>query len=112
MKKIISVIKTWYRGDYGDPEYNFVTQEYEFKRTPYRHWTAKATEMLLITPYLYVWRAFRKNPNLILTQVSTFLAIVIAALSLYLQIKDDKIEHKQCKITGSENNTVSIQCIK
>ena len=47
MKKIIKAIRDWYKGDDGEPKYNFITQVYEYKRQPSRHWTAKLTGYLL-----------------------------------------------------------------
>lgn len=111
MSKIIELIKAWYKGDDGEPEYNYDDQIYECKRPPKRHWTAQLVEFLVI-PFVFAYKSIAKNPNIFVTQLFALIALIIAACTLYLQIKEDDDKYNRCIITSTDKNTVNIECSK
>lgn len=111
MKRIIKVIKDWYKGDDGEPEFNFEFQIYEYSGQPYRHWTAKLASYLW-EPIAAIWRAILRNPNVFITQLFAFLALVLATTSLYLQFYKNDEKYDRCTITSTSENTVNIKCRK
>ena len=111
MKRIIKAIQDWYRGDNGEYEYNFELQVYEYARQPYRHWTAKVASYFW-EPLAAIWRAISRNPNTFITQLFAFLALVLAATSLYLQFYKNDKKYDRCTITSTSENTVNIKCRK
>lgn len=104
-------IKKWYKGDDGNPELNFELQQYEYQRPPKRHWLAKAINKF-IDIVIFTWRLILKNPNIFITQLFAFLAIVLAAASLYLQFNKNDENYQRCAITSTDKDSVDIKCRK
>lgn len=108
---IFDKIKKWYRGDDGEPEFNFEFQVYEYKKQPKRHWLAKWIGFI-VGLWLSTWRAILRNPNLFITQLFALTAIFLSATSIYLQFYKDDDKYQSCSITHTDKNTVNIKCKK
>lgn len=111
MKKIIQTIKDWYRGDDGEPEFNFVTQEYEYKRAPKRHWLA----IIISKPvglFKTILLAIRRNLNTFTTQFFAFLIVILTAGSFYYQYHINNQKHERCPETQADKKSVNIECGK
>jgi len=109
MKKIIKAIKGWYKGDDGDPEFNFEFQVYERKRQPYRHWLARAISNFIGTlrrPLLTI----RKHPNTFITQFFASLIVILTAGSFYYQYYINNHKHERCSETQTDKKSVNIKC--
>ena len=110
MKRIIKAIQDWYRGDNGEPEFNFVTQEYEYKRAPKRHWLAKLFARIFQTiGNVFV---FFKNEWKILIPIFFTALNFIYTHSIDQSNKERNKEYKRCDIQAESNEVVTIQCLK
>lgn len=109
MKKIIKAIKDWYKGDDGEPEFNFVTQEYEYKRPPRRHWLAKL--LAKSTRIIGVIFSFAKKEWKFLILLIFTILNFIYAHSIDDSNKKGYEEYKSCKIHTESASTITLKCV-
>ena len=108
---MIEKIKKWWNGREAELDQDQVTGRITEIRPAYRHWLPRLISFIINSPKL-IWVAILKNPNVFLTQLFAFIAIVLAASSLYLQFYKGDDEHKRCTVTNSDQYFITVKCEK
>lgn len=111
MKKIIEKIKNWWKGSEAEYDQDRVTGHLTLTKPAYRHWLARLIDFIVGAPTA-TWKAILKNPNVFITQLFAFAAIVLAAASLYLQFYKDDDEYKRCTVTNTDQHFFTMKCEK